>query len=43
MVNGDDGSGNGSGIDINAACDTEPPADNYGDDAFSSWCTSFWM
>jgi len=30
--NGDDGSENGSGIDINAACDTEPPADNYGDD-----------
>ena len=29
--NGDDGSENGSGIDINAACDTEPPADNYGD------------
>ena len=29
--NGDDGSDNGSGIDINAACDTEDPADNYGD------------
>ena len=31
--NQDDGSGSESGIDINAACDTEPPADNYGDDA----------
>ena len=29
--NGDDGSENGSGIDVNAACDTEDPADNYGD------------
>ena len=28
---GADGSGNGSGIEINAACDTEDPADNYGD------------
>ena len=29
--NNDDGSGSNSGIDINAACDTEDPADNYGD------------